>query len=98
MPRDPGDRPEPVAEQRPDRGEQHPVEPADERRNLDPFGPDRPEPLGPGVDGLDHPRLLPCSLKNCWKTLSAAGAAASTPKPPFSISAQTTSCGGSVEL
>ena len=39
--RDPGDRPEPVAEQPGDRGQQHPVETAQERAELDRVAPDR---------------------------------------------------------
>ena len=87
--RDPGDRPEPVADERSDRAQEDPVESPEESRDLETLGLDGPKPLGACVNGLDHPPTWPCSLKNCWKTFSAAGAAASAPKPPFSISAQT---------
>ena len=71
---------------------------------LEALAADRPQAPRAPVDGLDHPvgpvtpvaPVAPSDLrKNCRKTCSAAGAAASAPKPPFSISAQTTMSGGS---
>ena len=96
VPRDPGDRPEPVAERRGDRGEQHPVEPADrgaDRRAV--VAPVR-DAAGALVEGLDHQSVFPvCAAgalrpNQCSNTRSAAGAAAVPPWPPFSMSAQTT--------
>ena len=103
--RDSADRPEPVADERGDRPEQDPVEPAQERGEIDGLAARPAEAFRTGVDCLDHPVAAPdpsgvvcvLDLKNCWKTLSAAGAAASAPKPPFSMIAQTTICGGSVD-
>ncbi len=101
--RDPADRPEPVADERGDGGQQDPVEPGEERGDTDRLAARPAQALRAGVDGLDHPVVAPVGvlcvldLKNCWKTLSAAGAAASAPKPPFSMIAQTTIFGGSVD-
>ncbi len=93
--RDAVDRPEAVPHDRDDRGEQHPVEPAEQRRLARTRAHARRRSLRDDV--IDHQSASavctsPASLlKNDSKTRSAAGAAASPPKPPFSITAQTTS-------
>ena len=99
--RDPGDRPEAVPDERPDAADQDPVETPDEGGDLDLLA-----SAGAGCctgigDVIDHQSLwigpvwVACLPKNDSKTLSAAGAAASPPWPPFSISAQTTRSGES---
>ncbi len=99
--RDPRDRPEPVPDERRDAADQDPVEAPDEGSDLG-----RLAAAGAGcctgVGGVvDHqsewigPVGVACLPKNDSKTLSAAGAAASPPCPPFSIKAQTTRSGES---
>ena len=100
--RDAPDDPQAVADEPRCRGEQDPVE-APEERDESRLGAAR-EGLGAARLGdLDHGRIarhqsvstkVACgasTLKNRSKTLSAAGAAALEPCPPFSIRAQTTS-------
>ena len=99
MLRDAGDRPEPERDERARGGEENPVQPGDERPLL--RARERPRsaaaPSGlDGVDVLDHQSVFPMSpiagafvLKCCSNTLSAAGAAAVPPWPPFSMTAQT---------
>jgi len=100
--RDPGDRPEPVPDEHRDAADQDPVEAPDEGGDLG-----RLAPAGAGCCAgvgdvvIDHQSLgigpvrVACLPKNDSKTLSAAGAAASPPWPPFSTSAQTTRSGES---
>ena len=93
--RDAVDRPEAVPHDRDDGGEQHPVEPAEQGRFTRARAHARRRSLRDDV--VDHQSASavctsPASLlKYDSKTRSAAGAAASPPKPPFSITAQTTS-------
>src|SRR2546421_10338305 len=101
VPRDAGDRPEPVCDQAADRHDEYPVEAARERRRLGAGGPTGTG--GGAVAGvLDHQSecTAPCCVawrpKYCSNTFSAAGAAAVPPWPPFSITAQTTIVGFSV--
>src|SRR5207237_8189006 len=96
--RDSRDRPEAVRDDRADRCQQHPVDPAHERARVLGRAPARP-PLDSGTSRvLDQSvSTVPCCaavvLKYFSKTRSAAGAAAVPPWPPFSIAAQTTSSG-----
>src|SRR5204863_4560031 len=97
VPRDAGDRPQPVRDERGNRADQHPVEPSDERRDIRRFASARAAGCSGGV--IDHqsewiaPCWAACLWKNSSNTFSAAGAAASPPCPPFSIGAQTTRSG-----
>ena len=96
---DAGHRPQPVADERGRGEEEHEVEPAHERGEVDRVAAER-DSLASGVD--DHQSVLTrvwvsaFTPKNFSKTRSAAGAAAVDPWPPFSITAQTTMRGASV--
>ena len=56
---DPGDRPEAEGDQRTGRRKQDPVEPADDRGDLDLLVAAAPQPARPGVDGLNHSSPAP---------------------------------------
>ena len=100
-PRDACDRPEPVADERRDREKQQPVEPPQDRGDVEGAERGRPEQRGTGSSVDDQSTFtsawVPGAfwLKYFSKTRSAAGAAADDPWPPFSITAQTTSCASS---
>jgi len=96
---DAGHRPEAVPHERGRSEQEHDVEAADERGDVDRVAAER-QTLATGVD--DHQSVLtrvwspPATPKNFSKTRSAAGAAAVEPWPPFSITAHTTIRGASV--
>src|SRR5262249_45639341 len=98
--RDPVDRPEPIGGERPERPEQRPVETPNEAARADGGRmTTRAESACCRVDCFDRHQSDGCGAvvevvwKNCWKPLGAAGAAASPPWPPFSITAHTTIVG-----